>query len=52
MEEEGMTDLQFKDFLRGLIINLEDAKNASSVDEKDQRIEKLINRFQTCLETS
>ncbi|MCD7764685.1 MAG: hypothetical protein LUI14_16155 [Lachnospiraceae bacterium] len=42
MEEMGMTDLQFKSWLKQLIRGLEGAKDASSKEETDQKLECLL----------
>lgn len=42
MEETGMTDLQFKSFLRKLVRNLEDARRAADKRETDLRLEGIL----------
>lgn len=49
-EETGMTDLQYRDFLRGLIIDLERIRNAGSEEEAIEEIDRLIARFRATLE--
>lgn len=46
----GMTDMQFKDFLRGIIDDLKEAKTAGVSEEAEAKIEKLIKRFEAALE--
>lgn len=50
MEESGMTDLQFKDHLRGLIYALEDVRDEQDVEKKDEKIQKFIDRLSKTLE--
>lgn len=42
MEEMGMTDLQFKSYLKQLIRNLEDAKNEEEGAEVKRKLEEII----------
>lgn len=49
-EEMGMSDMQFKDHLRGLIDNLESIKAKGVSDEAANEIDKLIKRFEKALE--
>lgn len=51
MEEEmGMSDLQFKDHLRGLIAELERIKADGVSDKAAADIDALIDRFKAALE--
>lgn len=50
MEEMGMTDMQYKDHLRGLIADLERIKAAGVSEEALVEIDQLIARFQSSLE--
>lgn len=49
-EEAGMTDLQFKDHLRGLIASLGHIKTSGVSDEAAKEIDDLIERFEKTLE--
>ena len=49
-EEMGMTDMQYKDHLRGLIADLERIRDAGVSEEAREEIERLIARFQVSLE--
>ena len=42
MEEMGMTDLQFKSFLKQLIRNIEDAMGSQTREEVEERLEELL----------
>lgn len=42
MESIGMTDLQFKSWLKQIIRGLEGAKNESTKEETDKKIEELL----------
>ena len=44
-EEMGMTDMQYKDHLRGLIADLERIRDAGVSEEARAEIERLIARF-------
>lgn len=50
MEEMGMTDMQYKDHLRGLIADLERIRNAGVSEEARAEIDSLIARFRASLE--
>ena len=49
-EEMGMTDMQFKDHLRGLIAHLETIREKGVSTEAEKEIEKLIQRYRASLE--
>lgn len=49
-EEIGMTDMQYKGHLRGLIADLERIRDAGVSKEARAEIERLITRFQSSLE--
>lgn len=42
-EEVGMTDLQFKSYLKQLIRNLEDAKSEETKEGTDEKLRELLN---------
>lgn len=42
VEEMGMTDLQFKSFLKQLIRNIEDAMGSQTREEVEERLEELL----------
>ena len=46
----GMTDLQFKDFLRGLIDDLESAMEKEDKEQTDAKLEKMLERFRKAVE--
>ena len=46
----GMTDLQFKDFLRGLIDDLESAMEKEDKEQTDAKLEKMLERFRKSVE--
>ena len=50
MEEMGMTDMQYKDHLRGLIEDLERIRDAGVSEEAQKEINRLIERFRASLE--
>lgn len=50
MEEMGMTDMQYKDHLRGLIADLERIRDAGVSEEAQNEINRLIERFRASLE--
>lgn len=50
MEVMGMTDAQFKDYLRELIANMERIKSLESADEMRKELEEFIERKQKTLE--
>lgn len=50
MEEMGMTDMQYKDHLRGLIADLERILRAGVSEEAAEEIEAMIARFRASLE--
>lgn len=47
MEEMGMSDMQFKSYLRELIHSIEQAKDS---ERSDEELEKLIERLKKSLE--
>ena len=51
MEEGGMTDLQFKSYLRLLILHLEHIEQAETVEKKREEIDKLISLLQHTIES-
>lgn len=50
MEEMGMTDLQYKDHLRGLVADLRRIKEAGVSEEAAVEIDELIDRFEKAIE--
>ena len=51
MEVEGMTDLQFKSFIRQLVGQLEDARNKPTLEETQDKLDKMIDRFRSDLQS-
>ena len=51
MEAEGMTDLQFKSFLRQLIGQLENARNKTTLEETQEKLDAIIDRFRSDLQS-
>lgn len=51
MEESGMTDLQFKSYLRMLIAHLEHIKKAETLEEMREKLAELQNLLQQSLES-
>lgn len=43
MEEMGMTDLQFKSWLKQMVRRIESAKNEPDKEKTDQKIEELLS---------
>ena len=50
MDEMGMSDLQYKDHLRGLINDLKRVKEAGVSEKAAAEIDQLIERFEKTLE--
>lgn len=50
MEEGGMTDLQFKAYIRKLVILLEDIESAETVEQAKAKIARLKQSLQQDLE--
>lgn len=50
MQDMGMTDKQFNLFLRFLQNSLQEIKLEKTMEEKDQRIEKLLEDIQKSIE--
>lgn len=50
MEEMGMTDMQYKDHLRGLVADLERIKVLGVEEEAGKEIEALLERFRAAIE--
>ena len=46
----GMTDLQFKDFLRGLMDDIQGAKDEKDKAATDEKLEKMLKRFRAAIE--
>lgn len=46
----GMTDSQFKAFIRFLIDALEDAKEETDTDKKNKKLAKVLENLQSSLE--
>lgn len=46
----GMTDLQFKDFLRGLMSDLQNVKKSESLEEVEEKVDELLERFAKTVE--
>ena len=51
-ESMGMTDLQFKSWLLQLIARLKNVQKEESMNEKDKRIEEIIEEFEMTLKNS
>lgn len=51
MEEMGMTDLQYKSFLKGLIEDLEEIEDLGVSDEAREKTDKLKERFKSDVES-
>ena len=51
MEEMGMTDMQYKDFLRGLVTDLERIQELNTGEAAGKEIEKLLERFRATIES-
>lgn len=51
MEEVGMTDLQFKSFLKQLIRNIEQAKDEKTEAAKDEKLREILNDLKADLES-
>lgn len=51
MEEMGMTDLQFKSFLKMLLKQLEEIKDAGVSEEAAKKIEELEEGFKSDIES-
>ncbi|MBQ6807204.1 MAG: hypothetical protein IJO97_07240 [Lachnospiraceae bacterium] len=51
-ESMGMTDLQFKSWLLQLIARLKNVQEEESMNEKDKRIEEIIEEFEMTLKNS
>ncbi len=49
-EEMGMTDMQYKDHLRGLVNDLKRIKAAGVSEEAEREIDELIERFKMAIE--
>lgn len=50
MEDMGMSDLQYKDHLRGLVNDLKRVKAAGVSEAAEKEIDQLIERFEKALE--
>lgn len=50
MEQIGMTDKQFNGFIRFLIDGLEEVKEESDAEKKDERLQKILDNLQSTLE--
>lgn len=46
----GMTDSQFKSFIRFLADALQEARDEENVDKKNQKLEKILSNLQAGLE--
>ena len=51
VEEMGMTDLQFKSWLKQIIRGLESAKNEPDKDATDQKIQELLQDLKEDLQS-
>lgn len=51
MTEEGMTDLQFKSYIRLIANSLEDAKARKSKEETDKKLDELLEDLRGCLQS-
>ena len=51
MEEMGMTDLQFKSFLKRLVADLEEAKEKSKEPEVIEKLDEMIQSFKSDIES-
>lgn len=50
MEEMGMTDLQFKAYLRGLVRALERIREEEGAEEKNREIDRLLKELEATLQ--
>ncbi len=50
MEEMGMTDLQFKSFLRMMVNYIEEAKAEESKEGTDEKLDKVLENLKADLE--
>lgn len=50
MKDMGMTDKQFNGFIRFLIDGLEEVKEESDAEKKDERLQKILDNLQSTLE--
>lgn len=48
--EEGMTDLQFKSWLRGLVEDLEEVLEMETLEERHAKLDKMITRLKLDLQ--
>lgn len=46
MKDMGMTDKQFNGFIRFLIDGLEEVKEESDAEKKDERLQKILDNLQ------
>ena len=55
MEEMGMTDMQFKSHLKGIVSDLEEIKqkatNPETTDEAAKKLDEMIQRFKSDIES-
>ena len=55
VEEMGMTDLQYKSILKGIVANLEDVKKelpeTDDVNEAKRKLDEMIARFKSDIES-
>jgi hypothetical protein len=51
MEEMGMSDLQFKSFLKQLVKRMEDAKDEPEAEETKAKLEEIIQDLKSDIES-
>jgi ribosomal protein S20 len=51
VEEIGMSDLQFKSFLKQLVKRMEDAKNEPEAEEAKAKLEEIIQDLKSDIES-
>ncbi len=51
LEEMGMSDLQFKSFLRQLVKRMEDAKDEPDADEAKAKLAEIIQDLKSDIES-
>lgn len=50
MDDMGMSDMQFKDYLRGLVNDLERVKAAGVSEKAAEELDRMIERCEKALE--
>lgn len=51
MEEMGMTDLQYKSVLKGIVSDLEEVKQKTTEVEAIAKLDEMIQRFKSDIES-